>query len=229
MLHSILDTFTKGELAMATLSLTTDRPIDRGVVVWLTVVHIVGCAGLYQLWASEVTWQTILFSMFWFANCHLSISAGMHRLYAHVAYQAAKVLQIYYLLFSSGVLQGSALWWSGVIHRRHHAYSDQPEDPHNIQKGFWWAHVGWTLRKPLQVERDRFKELADLLRDPLVKWQQHNYHWLSYTMGVVVPAGFCALWGDFLNGILVAAGLRLMVQYHATWSINSVAHCVWRK
>ncbi len=211
---------------MAQLSLTADRPVNRNIAAWFALVHLFGFAGLVYLVAFPVPWQTGVFAVVWFYFCHLAISAGMHRLYSHQSYRASRPLQLFLLFFAAGVVQGSALWWVSV-HRRHHKYADQEEDPHNINRGFWWAHMEWNMRQPLMIDR---RGVKDLFKNPLVIWQQRNYRWLSYTVGVILPAVICFVgWGDWVGGLLVAAGLRLVVQYHTTWSINSVAHSIgWK-
>ena len=43
-------------------------------------------------------------------------------------------------------------------------------------------------------------------------------------MAAVVPAAIAWTWHDPLGGLLWAGCVRLVVQYHATFAINSVAH-----
>lgn len=81
----------------------------------------------------------------------LGITAGAHRLWAHKSYSATLPLRIFLMLMNSGILffykgmfQGSIFHWARD-HRIHHKYSDTPLDPHNINKGFFFAHCGWLL------------------------------------------------------------------------------------
>ena len=55
-------------------------------------------------------------------------------------------------------------------------------------------------------------------------WQEKYHHILGILVGLVMPTAIAALWGDALGGLLIAGFLRLTIQYHATWSINSLAH-----
>jgi stearoyl-CoA desaturase (delta-9 desaturase) len=48
-------------------------------------------------------------------------------------------------------------------------------------------------------------------------------------MGFALPMLIATAWGDPLGGLLFAGFLRLMIQYQATFSINSVAHSLGRR
>jgi stearoyl-CoA desaturase (delta-9 desaturase) len=110
-------------------------------------------------------------------------------------------------------------WASG--HRRHHAHTDQDDDPYDARKGLWWSHIGWLLRS--SRGRD-YSNVADLSRDRLVAFQHRFYGPLAVMMAGGVPALVAGAWGDPLGGFLWAGCVRLVVQYHATFAINSVAH-----
>jgi len=54
---------------------------------------------------------------------------------------------------------------------------------------------------------------------------QHRFYVpLAFLMGAITPACIGLLWGDPIGALLVAGFLRLTIQWHATFSINSVAH-----
>jgi fatty-acid desaturase len=83
----------------------------------------------------------------WFAAGGMSITVGYHRLLAHRAFNAAAPVRLLTALFGAATFEASALIWCSE-HRYHHKYTDQdgdPRDPHNIKRGFFWAHVGWLL------------------------------------------------------------------------------------
>ncbi|HLU40200.1 MAG TPA: fatty acid desaturase, partial [Planctomycetota bacterium] len=79
---------------------------------------------------------------------------------------------------------------------------------------------------------DRTANLAlvrDLAQDPLVRLQHRFYVPLAILFGAGVPAAAGALWGDPIGAMLVAGFLRLVVQWHATFSVNSFAHLIGRQ
>lgn len=201
------------------------KPVYWENILVLVLTHLAGLGGIaYSIWVS-FSWWTLGLSLLWIVLCVLSTTGGYHRLFAHRTYRAAKAVRLFYLLFGAASGQGSALRWS-CDHRAHHAHTDEDQDPHNIQKGFWWAHLGWLLYRSPPPDLGNVK---DLQADPLVRFQDRFYLALAVVVGFVVPALLAWTWGDPLGGLLLAGFLRLAVQYQATFSINSVAHWVGRR
>ncbi len=195
-------------------------PIRWHAVLWFIAVHLLGVAAMWYLYAVYFSWATIALAAVLFLMCHLSITAGMHRLHAHRTYRATKGLEVLLLLLSATAFQFSNYGWS-FFHRMHHWFEDTDRDPYSVKHGFWWAHFRWILHTPPQVNPQSVK---DLERNKLVMWQDRNYYPLAILIGLVFPTALASLWGDALGGLLVAVFLRLVFQYHFTWSINSVAH-----
>jgi len=52
---------------------------------------------------------------------------------------------------------------------------------------------------------------------------------LGTLFGFALPALVASAWGDPLGGLLLGGFLRLLVQYHATFAINSVAHTIGQR
>lgn len=198
---------------------SASQPLNWSLVAWFVAVHLLGIVGLWYAWANY-RGATLALALALFVLCHLSITAGMHRLYAHQSYRARKPLEVFLLFFSAATLQNSALVWAH-FHRQHHWHSDTDKDPYSVRHGFWWAHFFWILRSRTNLD---VKNVKDLRRNPLVMFQHRYYYALALCAGLALPVAVASLWGDVLGGLLVAGFLRLMVQYHSTWSINSVAH-----
>jgi fatty-acid desaturase len=73
----------------------------------------------------------------------LGVNLGYHRVLSHRSLSLPKWLER--SLVTLGLPAGTPVQWAGN-HRYHHAHTDTPLDPHSpIQKGFWYAHVGWYL------------------------------------------------------------------------------------
>ncbi|MFN0008361.1 MAG: acyl-CoA desaturase [Planctomycetota bacterium] len=198
-----------------------------GSLDWTNILFVSGChvmAIAAVLWLALVgtsPW-TILLGVAWFALCGVSVTGGYHRLFAHPTYRAAKAVRIFYLFFGAAAVQNSALKWSSD-HRIHHAKTDREEDPYNIRRGFWWAHLGWIFHK--EKEPGVIKGVKDLSSDPLIAWQDRHYVVLALCSGLVLPFVLGLAWGDPFGAMLVAGFLRLVVQWHATGAVNSVTHC----
>ncbi len=155
--------------------------------------------------------------------CGMSITAGYHRLWSHRAYAAHWSVRLFFALFGAMSLQNSILIW-GSQHRTHHRFVDDwDRDPYSIKRGFWFSHMGWILRD-YPSGRNDFTNARDLERDPIVMFQHRHY--LAIALGM--NFGFTLLlgWvlGDLWGVFLLAGLLRLVVNHHFTWFINSAAH-----
>ena len=64
----------------------------------------------------------------------------------------------------------------------------------------------------------------DLQQDPLVTFQHRHYLLLALLFGALVPMAIGSIWGDPWGALLVAGFLRLCIQWHATFCINSLTH-----
>jgi stearoyl-CoA desaturase (delta-9 desaturase) len=194
--------------------------------VFLVVAHVLAAGAVVYLVRVRLDPWTLALGGLWWLLCSLSISAGYHRLFSHRTYQAHPAVETLYLLFGAASVQGSALGWS-YDHRQHHAHTDTDRDPHDARRGFWWTHVGWLLfdsREPRRPERTR-----DLTANPRVRFQDRHYILLATLVGAVLPFVLGWLWGDPLGAFLVAGPLRLVIQWQATFSVNSLAHKIGRR
>lgn len=167
-------------------------------------------------------WSQIALAVIFYFATGLSITGGYHRLFSHKAYKANNLVKFLYLIFGAATFQNSALKWS-ADHRIHHTHVDDEKDPYNINKGFWWAHIGWIFYQEKEVEP---KYPKDLLNDKLVMWQHRNYLWLAVVMGVILPTVIGYLLGSALGGLALAGFGRIVFVHHCTFFINSLCHIV---
>ncbi len=153
----------------------------------------------------------------------LSITGGYHRLWAHRAYQARPALKAFFAFWGAGALQNSILVWASD-HRRHHRHVDDDErDPYSAGRGLWFSHMGWMLRQ-YDTNAEDFSNAADLQRDPVVMFQHRHYVLLTVLANIAVPL-LLGIWhGDIIGTFLLVGLLRLVVNHHVTFFINSLAH-----
>lgn len=205
------------------------RPGEHAPINWLTttVFTVTPLAALILVpWYgfshgySAAAWWSL--PLFLFA-CGMSITAGYHRLWSHQTYQAHVAVRWVLAIFGAMALQNSILVW-GSQHRRHHLFVDDVDkDPYSARRGFWFSHMGWILRD-YPSGRNDFSNARDLERDPVVAFQ-HRYYLpltLATNFGFPIALGWAVgdVWGVFLLGGL----LRLVINHHFTWFINSLAH-----
>ncbi len=195
--------------------------LDWTNIAFLGAGHLVALFALVYMAAFRFSWATLGLGLLWFALCGFAITGGYHRLFAHPCYRASPWLRAVLLFFGAGAFQNSALKWSSD-HRAHHTQTDTERDPYNIRQGFWWAHIVWIFYRDTEGVRG----VKDLAADPLVQFQHRHYVWLGVLSAFVLPAALGLLWGDPLGALLVAGFLRLALQWHATFAVNSVAHTI---
>jgi len=153
----------------------------------------------------------------------LAITAGYHRLWSHRTYNAHWTVRLFFMLFGAMSLQNSILIWSSQ-HRTHHRFVDDVDkDPYSARRGFWFSHMGWILRDYPSGEND-FSNARDLERDPMVMFQHRYYVPLTLFMNIAFPLLLGWAVGDVWGVFLLAGLLRLVINHHCTWFINSLAH-----
>ena len=64
----------------------------------------------------------------------------------------------------------------------------------------------------------------DLQRDPIVMWQHRHYGLLTLIMNLALPVLLGVWHGDIIGTVLLVGLLRLVINHHVTFFINSLAH-----
>ena len=190
----------------------------------LTTLLVTLTAVPAYLWRYGLDWfQAALFLGFFIAT-GMSITLGYHRLFSHKAFQAGWPVRLATLLFGAAAFENSVLCWA-ADHRRHHKFVDHDEDPYDITKGFFHAHIGWIF---LQQEGEPSLEFAtDLRQDRLVMWQHNHYKTIAIAVGFGLPALLGGLWNGWvgaLGGLLIGGVARTVFVQHMTFFINSLCH-----
>jgi stearoyl-CoA desaturase (delta-9 desaturase) len=191
----------------------------------LLLVHAAGVAGLVWL-VLRPSVPTVMLAVAFFVACGLSVTAGYHRLFAHRTYRVMAPVRWCLLLFGAASFQNSAVAWS-ADHRAHHADTDGAGDPHAIVGGFWFAHVGWLLRRR-QASAD-VTRLTDLWAVRSIRMQHRGCGFIAVGVGLLLPTAIAASWGDPWGGLLVAGFLRGAIQLQATFCVNSIAHLIGKR
>ena len=156
----------------------------------------------------------------------LGITAGAHRLWSHKSFEAAWPVRLIFMLANSAAHQGSIYHWV-KDHRMHHRHTDTELDPHSIEYGFWYSHVGWLFFRRTDKFREaaRLIQMTDIENDPIVMFQHRHYFVLSNLFCFILPAlyGHYA-WNSLWIGYFYFGVLRWVILLHTTWCVNSVAH-----
>lgn len=215
-----------GPKVRASRGMTRDRIIAAGFII---AGHLFGLYGIYLIacmpfWTA-LKWTTAVLLGYLIPGT-MGITAGAHRLWAHRTYKAnlpARLILAFMNLIDN---QSSILHWA-LEHRVHHQYVDSEADPHNINEGFWHAHMLWLFRPRSDafVAARKKIDASDLLNDPVVYYQDKYYGILAPFCCYILPtiAGYYFT-GEAFTSFVLLGQLRWVILLHATWCVNSVAH-----
>jgi len=213
-----------------------DRTLRIGVTVTLVFIPFVGLvAAAVLLWGRAFTLTDLVLAAVFYVVTGLGIAIGFHRGLTHRGFRMRRPLQLVLAVSGSMAFEGGVIDWVAT-HRKHHAFTDQPGDPHSPYRygtsffgqarGLVFAHIGWVLvNDPVSAER----YAPDLLRDPMLRRVNRAFPLLAIA-SLVLP--FLLGWliaGSLLGGLTAFfwAGLaRVALLQHVTWSINSICHVV---
>ncbi len=190
-------------------------------IIFFTVIHLVGIIGapLYMIYHGVSLSEWALF-LTYTSLSGMAITMGYHRLFAHATFKTGPVIRFLLLFFGASTFEQTALKWASQ-HRQHHQFTDTERDPYSIQKGFWYAHMGWIIFWKHKVNYDIVKDLS---KDALTK-HQHEYEGVwAVGSGIVVPLLIGALTGHLLGAFVLTVCLRLVIVMNSAFFINSFAH-----
>jgi len=185
-----------------------------------------GCLALPWVGASTVAVATavVLYALRMFA-----ITGFYHRYFAHRAFRAGRAVQFFFAVLGAAAAQRGPLWWASH-HRHHHVHADQPEDSHSaLRHGFAWSHMGWFMARENFAPRGRlvsslarFPELRFLDRwDALVPLLLVGLLWAA---GTLAERHLPELGTSGVQMVVWGFCISTVALYHATFSINSLAH-----
>ncbi|PHQ80800.1 MAG: fatty acid desaturase [Coxiella sp. (in: Bacteria)] len=188
----------------------------------LLLTPIVGIGGLiYLIHTGDMRLATWIMAFCLLCAGGFSITVGYHRLFSHRSYKAAWPVRFLLALFGAATFQGSILEWC-TDHRNHHLYTDTEKDPYSISEGFWYAHMGWLFT--LDGSKRDYSNVEELAKDPIIKYQHKFYVPIAIIMGFGLPMLLGSLWGDMWGGLILGGFLRIVLNHHTTFAINSVCH-----
>lgn len=179
--------------------------------------------------SSSAPWVALLFYGIGMAG----ITMGFHRLFSHNAFATTGALRVALAIAGSMAGQGSVIHWVSN-HRRHHTFTDQPNDVHSpylkgatrftAWHGFWHAQLRWIYShrttNPLVFAKD-------ILRDRALQRVSQLYTvWLL--AGIVLPAllvfALDGGWRGLLDGALWGGGVRMFAGIMLPSAVNSFGH-----
>jgi stearoyl-CoA desaturase (delta-9 desaturase) len=223
---SILDRTSLAEHRLGLLLVSVIPLVGVGVAIW-------------TLWGRGLSPADAAIALSLYVFTGLGVTVGFHRMLAHKTFESPNAVRAVLAVAGSMSIEMGAIDWAAT-HRRHHAYSDQPGDPHSphlqaengwrgIVKGLWYAHMGWLFSNE-RTSRERWT--PDLLKDPAMVKITDLFPFFVITsfvlpaiLGLAITRSFTGMLSAFLWGGLV----RIFLLHHVTFSINSLCHFLGKR
>jgi stearoyl-CoA desaturase (delta-9 desaturase) len=214
----------------------TNEAGHRTLTAIITIAPFVGLGlAAWQLWDGLLRPSDVIVFGVMYVLTGLGVTVGFHRLFTHRSFKTYPAVRATLGVLGSAAIEGPVISWV-ADHRKHHAFSDRPGDPHSphvdrgggvrgVFEGLAHAHLGWLF---IHSERGSHRRYApDLLADPIATFIDRTFiAWalaglaaafaLGATIGGSVRAG--------LTGLLWGGAVRMLVVHHVTYSINSLCH-----
>ena len=105
--------------------------LDRFLTGTITVLPILALGVVaWQVWSSLLGWSDLIVFAIMYISTGLGITVGFHRLFTHRSFKTGKAVRAILAALGSAAIEGPVISWV-ADHRKHHAFSDQPGDPHS--------------------------------------------------------------------------------------------------
>ncbi len=185
--------------------------------IGFVLVHV-GC--LAAVWTG-LTGRALVLAVALYLVRIFAVTAGYHRYFAHRAFRTSRILQFGLAFLAQTSAQRGILWWA-ANHRQHHRHSDTELDVHSpVHRGFLYSHLGWIFA-PRNNETD-YAAVRDLAGFRELMWLDRHPYLPAVLLGVA--SWLIAGW----PGLAVGFCWSTVVVWHATFSINSLAHVMGRQ
>ncbi|MBJ7347701.1 MAG: acyl-CoA desaturase [Thermoleophilaceae bacterium] len=211
--------------------------LERRITIAAVVLPFLGfLVAIVLLWGGMVSALDLGIMAVMYLISGFGITVGYHRMLTHRSFETSPAVRGAFAIAGSMSLQGAPIHWV-ADHRKHHDFSDEQGDPHSphthnhsgwrgVIVGWWHSHTGWLFDRKDRASATRYAR--DLREDPLIQWvDRHFITWVLLGLAIPFVLGFA------LSGGVLAAGLtamlwggfvRIFLQHHATWSVNSICH-----
>jgi len=226
--------------AVGTVRNRTSR-ISQVVTLIAVVVPPLGLvSAIGLLWGVGFHWVDLALFVGLYVVCAFGTTIGFHRYFTHKGFEARAPVKALLAILGCMTMQGPVTQWV-TDHRKHHALSDKPGDPHSPHvghgegawgalRGFAHAHVGWMFSN-LGMEQGR-EYGRDLYEDRLIRTIDRMYLlWVVLTLGIPFGIAYAVggTWQAGLEGLVWGGLIRIAAYQHATFSVNSICHMFGRQ
>lgn len=216
-------------------SAVAPEPGDAKRIDWLRVLPFLGlhlaCFGV--LWVGW-SWTAVGVALALYALRMLAITGFYHRYFSHKAFRTSRAMQFVFALLGASAVQRGPLWWASQ-HRHHHAHADDEQDVHSPHRhGFLWSHTGWFMARANFATR--LAAVPDLAKYPELRFLDRFDALVPvllalglYGAGELLAYRAPALGTSGLQLVVWGFAISTVVLYHATFTVNSLAHTLGRR
>lgn len=213
----------------------TQRNVQLTVTGLIVIAPLAGlAAAIWLFWGRAIGFADIGLAVFFYLLTGFGVTIGFHRCLTHRSFTARPGLRSALAVAGSMAFEGDVIGWVAT-HRRHHAFTDRPGDPHSPYRygtgpvgqlrGLMHAHVGWLFgNDPTSQER----YAPDLLADRTMRTVSRAFPALcAASLALPFAAGWAIGGGSLragLTAVLWAGLVRIALLQHVTWSVNSLCH-----
>jgi stearoyl-CoA desaturase (Delta-9 desaturase) len=216
---------------------TRDRVITAVITIGPFLALGFGC---WQAWQGILHASDLIVFAILYLSTALGITVGFHRLFTHRSFKTSAPMRALFAILGSAAIEGPMISWV-ADHRKHHAFSDRPGDPHSphVDHGVGWigalrgllhAHLGWIFIHTHRGLKSRYA--PDLQRDRVARFVDRTFLvWALAGFGVAFGLGV-AIGGTVVAGLtalLWGGAVRMFFVHHITYSINSLCHFFGRR
>ncbi len=214
---------------------SAQRTVQLTVTALIVIAPLAGlAAAIWLFWGRAIGFTDIGLAVFFYLITGFGVTVGFHRCFTHRSYTARPALRAVLAVAGSMSFEGDVIGWVAT-HRRHHAFTDRPGDPHSPYRygtgpvgqlrGLMHAHVGWLFgNDPTSQER----YAPDMKAERVMRIVSRAFPALCVASLALPFAAGWALSGGSLRAAWIAllwAGLvRIALLQHVTWSVNSLCH-----
>ncbi len=203
--------------AMTTATQNDPDDVAYPSTIGFLLIHL---ACFVAVWTGVTPRAVVLGLVLYFLRI-FAIGAGYHRYFSHRAYRTSRVFQFCLAFVAQTSAQRGALWWA-AHHRRHHKYSDTAQDVHSpVLRSFLYSHAGWIF-VPRNTATD-YGTIRDFARYPELMFLNR----MLYLPPALLALATWLIGG--MPGLVVGFCWSTVAVWHATFSINSLAHVVGRR
>nr|XP_022900750.1 acyl-CoA desaturase 1-like [Onthophagus taurus] len=110
--------------------------------------------------------------------------------------------------------------------------SETDADPHNSNRDFFFAHIGWLMMKKHTevIRKGASIDMSDIKNDPILVWFDRNISYLMILFCFLIPCTFIRYYLEesWFWSFLTQLG-RYVILLNGIWLVNSAAHLYGNK